>query len=302
MRRDSVDIVSGRMGLAFLTPALLFVAVFLLFPFVWVVIIGFTDRALLGAAAASPEFVGLKNYFTLFNPERWMRRGEFGYSLYLTLLFVAGSVAGQMFLGITVSMAFFRREGILKEVVFTLVTLAWILPEAAMAFTWGAFLDRDAGTLNAVLTALGVSPVDWLLDYPLLAIILFNSWRGAAFSMLLMSAALGSIRPSYIETAQVAGATAWQRFRDVLFPLVRPQFATGMVLITLWTLNVFTPFLLTQGGPAFQTDIVAIHTYRVAFRFYEFGKGSAIAVVVMVVNLALASFYLASQRRREVRL
>lgn len=301
MQQDQVAILSGRTGLAFVTPALLFIGVFLLFPFVWVVLISFTDRALLGAGAVNPQFVGLENYLTLFNPERWMRRGEFGYSLSRTIVFVAGSVAGQATLGMILALAFFRKEGFLKELIYTLVTLAWILPEAAMAFTWSAFLDRDAGTLNTILGALGLGRPDWLLDYPLLSIIIFNTWRGTAFSMLLFSAALGSVRPSYVETAEVAGASGWQRFRDVLFPLIRPQFATGLVLITLWTFNVFTPFLLTQGGPAFQTEIVAIHTYRVAFRFYEFGRGSAIAVVVMVINLALASFYLASQRRREVR-
>jgi len=301
VRRDQVALLSGRMGLTFLSPALLFIILFLLFPFVWVVVISFTDRTLLGASAVSPEFVGLRNYLQLFNPERWMRRGEFGYSLYLTLIFVAGSVAGQMGLGIILSLLFYRREGVLKEVMYTLVTLAWILPEAAMAFTWSAFFDRDAGTLNAILGWFGLGPYDWLLDYPLLSIIIFNIWRGTAFSMLLMTAALGSIRPSYIETAMVAGASPWQRFRDIMFPLVRPQFLTGLVLITLWTFNVFSPFLLTQGGPAFQTEIVAIHTYRVAFRFYEFGRGSAIAVVVMVINLILASVYLLSQRRQGVR-
>ena len=300
MRQDQVAILSGRTGFAFLTPALLFIAVFLLFPFVWVLVIGFTDRALLGAAAADPQFVGLKNYLTLFNPERWMRRGEFGHSLYLTVIFVAGSIAGQLFLGITAALTFFRKEGFLKELIYTLITLAWILPEAAMAFTWSAFLDRDTGTLNTILGFLGLGPYDWILDYPLLSIVIFNSWRGAAFSMLLLSAALGSIPPSYVETAEVAGASGWQKFRDVLYPFIRPQIATDLVLITLWTFNVFTPFLLTQGGPAFKTDIVAIHTYRVAFRFYDFGRGSAIAVVVMLINLALASFYLASQRRREV--
>lgn len=116
--------------------------------------------------------------------------------------------------------------------------------------------------------------------------------------MLLFSAALGNVRPSYLETADVSGATAWQRFRDILFPLIRPQVATAIVLVTLWTFNVFTPFLLTQGGPAFRTDILAIHTYRVAFQFFEFGRGSAIAVIVMIINLGLASFYLSSLRRQ----
>lgn len=301
MGRNEVSVVSGRTVFFFLTPALLFIVTFLLFPFIWVLFISFTDRALLGAAAAAPQFIGIDNYLTLFDPERWMRRGEFGHSLYVTLIFVVGSVAGQLSLGFTTALAFYRKKGFLKELIFTLVTLAWILPEAAMAFTWSAYLERDGGTLNAIFNWFGLGPVDWLLDYPLLSIIIFNSWRGAAFAMLLLSAALDSIPPSYIEVAQVTGANKWQQLRDVILPMIRPQLTTAMVLTTLWTFNVFTPFLLTQGGPAFQTDIAAIHTYRVAFRFYEFGRGSAIAVVVMLINLALASFYLWSQRRESVK-
>jgi multiple sugar transport system permease protein len=298
VRDTEQQLLSRRAGLAFVAPALLFIALFLLFPFVWVFIISFTDRALLGLAAREPQFIGLDNYLRLFDFDRWMRRGEFGYSLYLTFLFVLGSVTGQVALGLTIALTFHRQRGFWRELVFTLATLAWILPEVAMAFTWSAFLNRDAGTLNAILSAVGLGRPDWLIDYPLLAIIIFNIWRGTAFSMLLFSAALGNVRPSYLETADVAGANAWQRFRDILFPLIRPQFITGLVLVTLWTFNVFTPFLLTQGGPSFRTDIMAIHTYRVAFQFFEFGRGSAIAVIVMLINLILASVYLFGLRRQ----
>lgn len=296
--QHETPILSRRAGLAILAPALFFIGLFLLFPFVWVVVISFTDRTLLGAAAADPQFVGLENFRNLFDFATWMRTGEFGHSLYLTAYFVVACVLGQAALGLAIALTFNRRKGFLRELVFTLVTLAWILPEAAIAFTWTSFLDPD-GTLNTVLGSLGFAGADWLLDYPMVSIIMFNIWRGTAFSMLLFSAALGNVRPSYLETADVAGANAWQRFRDILFPMIRPQVVTALILITLWTFNVFTPFLLTQGGPAFRTDIMAIHTYRVAFQFFEFGQGSAIAVVVMIINFLLAGIYLFGLRRGE---
>lgn len=290
------QILTQRAGFALLAPALLFIGLFLLFPFLWVVVISFTDRTLLGAGAANPQFVGLENFRNLFDFGRWMRSGEFGQSLYLTAYFVVVCVTGQLAVGLGIALAFNRRKGFLRELVFTLVTLAWILPEAAIAFTWTSFLDPD-GTLNTLLGSLGLGRPDWLLDLPMVSIIMFNVWRGSAFSMLLFSAALGNVRPSYLETADVAGANAWQRFRDILFPLIRPQVVTALILITLWTFNVFTPFLLTQGGPAFRTDIMAIHTYRVAFQFFEFGQGSAIAVIVMIINFLLAGVYLIGLRR-----
>lgn len=294
-------VFSGRVGIAFLTPALVFVAIFLLLPFFWIFYLSFTDRTLTGAAAANPQFIGLENYQNLFNFDRWMRYGEFGNALKITFQFVLGSALfGQAIVGLSVAWAFYRRKGLLRELVFTLAVLAWIIPEVVVAFAWSAFLDVDSGTLNTALAALGAAKLDWLFDYPLLTIIVFNTWRGSAFSILLFSSALETIPPSYVETADVVGASAWRKFRDIIFPLLRGHILTDLILITLWTFNVFTPFLLTGGGPTFKTELVSIYTYRTAFKFFEFGQGGAIAVVMMLINFVLAMGYLTTLRRQKV--
>ncbi len=294
-------VFSSRVGFVFLTPALFFVAIFLLLPFVWILYLSFTNRTLTGITAAHPEFVGLANYERLFDFERWMRFGEFGNALKITFQFVLGSaLLGQAVVGLAVAWAFYRRKGVLREVVFTLAVLAWIIPEVVVAFAWSAFLDVDNGTLNTVLANLGLGRPDWLFEYPLLTIIIFNTWRGSAFSILLFSSALETIPPSYVETADVVGASTWRKFRDILFPLLRGHILTDLILVTLWTFNVFTPFLLTGGGPTFKTELVSIYTYRTAFKFFEFGKGSAIAVVMMAINFTLAAGYLIMLRRQKV--
>jgi multiple sugar transport system permease protein len=282
-------------------PALIFVAVFLIAPFVWTIIVSFTNETLTGANALNPAFVGLQNYLQLFNFTNWFVPGNFGNSLIISLQFVLGSaLVGQVLLGLCLAVAFYRRKGFVREFVYTLVILAWILPDVVVAFSWIAFLDRDFGTLNHVLSAIGLGSPDWQLDHALLAIILFNTWRGAAFSMLLFSSALETIPPSYLETADVVGASFWQKMRDILLPLLRGHILTDLILISLWTFNTFTPFLLTGGGPAYRTDVISIFTYRVAFQFFQFGAGGAIAVVTMLINFALALFYLASLRRQAV--
>jgi multiple sugar transport system permease protein len=118
--------------------------------------------------------------------------------------------------------------------------------------------------------------------------------------MLLFSSALGSIPPSYMETAEVIGASTWQKLRDILFPLLRTTIATDLILITLWTFNTFSPFLLTGGGPNYRTELISIYTYRTGLQYFQFGKGSAVAVIVMLINLVLASIYLFISRRRRV--
>ncbi len=294
-------ILSPRTGLLFLLPALVFIVVFLIFPFLWIFYVSFTNETLTGAGALNPQIVGLDNYTRLFNPDTWMTRGNFGNALVITLEFVAGSaLIGQVGLGLALAVAFYRRKGVLREFVYTLVILAWIIPDVVVAFSWIAFLDRDFGTLNLILSRIGLGRPDWQLQQSLLSIIVFNTWRGTAFSMLLFSSALATIPPSYLETAEVAGASFLHKLRDILLPLLRGHILTDLILITLWTFNTFSPFLITGGGPAYRTELVSIYTYRVAFQFFEFGQGGAIAVTVMVINLVLALAYLVMLRRQAV--
>ncbi|GIK28328.1 MAG: sugar ABC transporter permease [Chloroflexi bacterium] len=292
-------ILSRELSLLFLAPALVFIALFLLYPFFSIIQMSFTNQTLVGANAINPQNVGFQNYVELFNTKDWMRQGEMGHSLWLTVQFVIGSaLIGQAMLGLGIATAFNNRKGLLREIVFTLAIAAWIIPDVVVAFAWFAYLDPE-GTLNMMLQAIGIQPLDWLFDYPMFSIILFNTWRGTAFSMLLFSSALASIPPSYMETADVIGASPWQKFRDILLPLLRRYIATDLILITLWTFNTFTPFLLTGGGPINRTNVISIYTYSVGLRFFEFGKASAIAVVVMLINLVLASIYLFVSRNQQ---
>ena len=108
--------LSRPLGLLFLLPALIFVAVFLIYPFFSIFQMSFTNQTLVGAAAANPQYVGLDNYTDLFNSANWMRRGEFGASLLLTAEFVIGSaLIGQAGLGLLLATLFHNRKGILRR-------------------------------------------------------------------------------------------------------------------------------------------------------------------------------------------
>ncbi len=294
------SILSPVSGLLFMLPAGLFLFAFIILPFFWIAAVSFTNRTLTGRTAIEPDFVGLENYRRLFDPEQFLRSGEFGSSLLITGQFVLFSaIIGQVLLGLLLAWLFFRHRGWIRETVQTLAILAWIVPDVVVAFAWFAFLDRDAGTLNQIVATVGLGRPDWLLALPLLSIVLFNTWRGTAFSMLLFSSALGSIPPSYLETAAVVGANSWQRLRDIILPLIRTHIVTDLILITLWTFNTFTPFLLTGGGPAFKTELVSIYTYRTAFKFFRFGQGSAVGMIMMLINLVFALGYLLLLRRQQ---
>ena len=133
----------------------------------------------------------------------------------------------------------------------------------------------------------------------MVSIIVFNTWRGTAFSMLLFSAALGAVPPSQLETARLAGAGAGQQFRDVVFPHIRGHILTNTLLISLWTFNDFSPYLLTAGGPNHATETLPVFIYNEApSRAAQLGYGSAISLIMLVINLVIALCYIRLLRER----
>jgi multiple sugar transport system permease protein len=286
---DSAGLGRAR-ALGFVAPALVLIAIFLVFPALWSIYIGLTDYTLTGPSSVNPEVVGTGNITdALADP-------LFGNSLWLTMLFVLGSaVLGQNVLGFTLAWTMRGAKRWLRRVVEGLVLLAWILPSTVVAYLWIAVLDRDGGTMNALLNTPGTA---WLLEYPMASLIVFNMWRGTAFSMLLYSSALAVVPPSQLETARMVGAGTMSTLRDVVFPHIRGHVLTNTLLISLWTANDFTPFLLTAGGPNHGSETLPVFIYQQALGSGQLGYASAISFLLLLVNLIVALVYLRLLRRR----
>lgn len=275
----------------FLAPALALIGLFLVFPALWTIYLGMTNYRLTGLAAASPEVVGLDNYAQILGDS------EFWRSLRLTLVFVLLSgVLGQTFLGFAVAWSLRHLGGLARSVLETLVLAAWVVPASVGSFLWLALLDRRGGTLNALVGTPGMA---WLIEYPMASIIIFNIWAGTAFSMLLFASALDGVPPSQLESARMAGATAAQQLRDVIIPNIRSHILTNILLITLWTFNTFTPYLLTAGGPNGQSEILPVYIYRTAIPGGQLGVGAAISLIMLAINLGIALGYMRVARGRK---
>lgn len=292
MTVSSIDAAGlGRRRAALLVaPALILVAAFLVVPAVWTVYLGTTDYRLTGIQAADPQGVGLDNFrAALVDP-------DFRNSLWLTLLFVLGSaIVGQTVCGFALAWTLRAVPRLVRGAVETLVLLAWILPSSIVAFLWVAYLSGDGGTLNALLPTTGT---EWLLEHPMASIIVFNTWRGTAFSMLLFSAALNAVPPSQLESARLAGAGMLAQLRDVVLPHIRGHVLTNTLLISLWTFNDFSPYLLTAGGPNHASETLPVFIYNKALYGGQLGYGSAISFIMLAINLVIALFYVRLLRER----
>ncbi|MFZ7087451.1 carbohydrate ABC transporter permease [Curtobacterium sp. RRHDQ10] len=270
-----------------LVPAMVLLVIFLIGPILTSFYGSFTNSALTGAAAQSQQFVGLKNYTDLFQDK------DFPKSVLLTLILLIGSaVIGQNVLGLGLALLMRQANRVIRAIVGTFVVAAWVLPEIVAAFAAYAFFN-DKGTLNTFLAGVGITGANWLYTFPMVAIVLANIWRGTAFSMLVYSAAVQEVPDDINESAEVDGASGWQRLIFITLPVIRRSISTNLMLTTLQTLSVFTLiYVMTGGGPGTNSSTLPILAYQEAFKFSQLGFGTAIATILLVVGAVFSIIYI----------
>lgn len=283
-----------------LLPALGLVALFFIGPALWAMYASFTNMALVGADAANPRFVGMANFQQLF------RDPDFFTVLRNSVTFVVGSaVIGQFVLGLLLALLLDHAEhrGFKGgNLVYATVLLAWVDPTLIAGFLWAAMFDFYYGTLNTALKAIGLPPQQWLADNAMLAVIIANTWRGTAFTMLIFISGLKTIPSEIYEAARVDGANAWRRFWDHTLPNLKYIALLALLNITIATLGAFILILgLTGGGPGIKTEVISLYAYHAAFQARQIGYGSAIAMVMLAINFLFAGIYLRVFRTEGVR-
>src|SRR5215213_4155004 len=164
------------------------------------------------------------------------------------------------------------------------------VPEAVAALLWASTANgTQEGLLNRGLGLVGIGPVEWLQAHAFETVTVVNIWRGIPFAMVLFAAAIESIPRTTLEAGLIDGASAWQQFRRVVVPILRPQILTFLMLTTITTFGIFgLVFFLTRGGPG---NVIGIYIFQQAFQFFQIGLGSAAGVLLLVVLLVLGAYY-----------
>jgi multiple sugar transport system permease protein len=193
-----------------------------------------------------------------------------------------------------------------KAIYRALILVPWIIPPVVSYISWQWMLNDQSGAINLMLMRLGlinsIDPIIWLADpnLAMVSIIMVGSWSRFPFMMITMLAALSAISDDVHEAAALDGADRWRRFRDITFPLILPVSVISTLLQAIWTFNDFAlPFILTGGGPANATTTLVLLAYKEAFRQFNIGYGTSLAVISMVLMLALGTVYLRLQSRQE---
>ncbi|HEX6384914.1 MAG TPA: sugar ABC transporter permease [Anaerolineae bacterium] len=275
-------------------PALLTLLLLFVYPILWNGYLSVYDVQFTTFNREWP-FVGFDNYQALLEDVIFPR--NFYKSLVVTLQFVGGSIVGQFVLGLALALALHSQiRG--RSLFRVLITLPWILSELVVAYIW-LYLYQPTGTVNNLLTTVGIPAIRWLgnPETAIWALVLTNIWFGTPFTMLTLGSALTTINPEINQAAAVDGATGPQIFRWVTWPLIAPFAALNLILITMWTINLFAlPLAMTNGGPVYATTTTSLYMYRHAFEFGNFSIGSSIGVMLFVFNLVAAAVYVRALR------
>ena len=277
----------------FLAPALLMLAIGLVYPAISTIFASFFDKT-------GDEFVGLENYiWTFTNPEGF-------WSVINTIIWAlfAPTVSTIIGLGYAAFIDRARGEKLLKVLVFMPVAISFVGAGIIWKFVYDYRQGEQIGLLNAIVTFFGGQPVAWLDAQPLLntfALLAVFIWTQTGFAMVILSAAIKAVPTEQIEAAQLDGASPWQRFRNVTVPGIRTSLIVVLTTITIASLKVYDIVAVMTGGRS-NTSVLGFEMVNQQQRFQSYGHSSALAVVLFLFVLPLI-IYNARQLRqqREIR-
>jgi multiple sugar transport system permease protein len=278
-------------GYLFILPQMLGFLVLVLGLLVAVFVFSTQDRSLLQPKV---EFVGLANYERLLtnDPLFWQVLGN-------TLIFAAGLVPLNVVLALVLALIVAQK---LRGIVFfrTLYFVPVVTSAVAWAIVWRFLLQGERGTINQLLSMVGIEGANWLRDpgWAMFWVIFTRTIKGVGINMIIFLAAIMDLPGELFDAADVDGASGWQRLRHITLPLLAPTTLLVTLLVMIGSLKVFdTIFLMTAGGPANATLVLVNYIYSVGFKSFESGYASALSVVLFVITMTLTLVQWGSRRR-----
>lgn len=290
---------AGWVPWAFLAPVVAYLVAFYAYPLYRNVDLSLRHYTVRSFVQGGAPFSGLDNYRTVLDD------ATFAPALAHTVVFTVLSLVFQFAIGLALAV-FFNRHFPLSGTLRALLLVPWLLPLIVSASTWSWMLNSDSGIVNSALGWIGVDPVNWLTtpDWALVSVIIANIWIGIPFNLVVLHSGLQVIPGEVYEAAALDGATGWQQFWRITFPLLRPVSAITLLLGLVYTLKVFDLiWIMTKGGPVDSSTTFATWSYRLGFGnlLPDFGPGAAVGNLLIVMALAFGLIYIRMQRRQASR-
>jgi multiple sugar transport system permease protein len=284
------------LGPLLVAPAILYILVLVGYPFVLAVYLSMSNTDV--ATTGLGRFVGLDNFVALFQSD------VFWTALRNTIMFTLVAAVFKGLLGTV--LAFLLAENLPGTRLFRfIILLPWTIPIALSSITWKWMFDTQYSIINWIGRNIGLiqgSP-NWLGDTTLaiISIIAVNVWRGFPFSAIILLAGMTSISPEVLDAAKVDGAGPVTRLRKIIVPMIAPILVIGSLYDLVFTLTDMTVvYLLTVGGPANSTHVLASFAFLVGVQSGALGRGAAIALLLLPILLVIVFITLRSLQRRDL--
>lgn len=248
-----------------------------------------------GSGGASRWSAG--NFVRLFSDQFFLS------ALGHTLVFSLSALTIEFFLGLALAVLLnhqLRGRGWFRAGLL----VPMMLPTVVVGVVWRLMLNQNFGAVNGTLKGLGLntSALTWTSSprLAMLSIVAVDVWQWTPFMFLILLAGLQAIPQEPYEAAKIDGSSAWQTFRHVTLPLLKPAILVALLLRTMDLLRVFDQvFILTEGGPGFATETISLYIYRTAFRFSDFGYAAAMSFVLLIITNIISAFYIKVLQARE---
>jgi multiple sugar transport system permease protein len=291
-RRRRAGIRQTLSAYTFLAPNLVLLGVFLFLPLVEAAVLSLQRYTGFGAGT----WVGVGNYAQLLSDAAFWR--ALGNTVVFTALTLLGSV------GLGLALAVLLNSALPGRSVFrTIVYVPMVVSGVASGLIGVLMFDENTGVFDKGLNALGLPPIPWQSNgaAAMAAVILMTVWGRTGFNMVIYLAGLQGISPDLHEAAELEGASAWQRFRSITFPLLGPSTFFLLIMNVIYSFQVFdVVFVLTGGGPGDATTMLTTYAYDTAFTTRAQGYAAAIGMVLLVLMLAFTAVQWRTNRSRDL--
>jgi multiple sugar transport system permease protein len=280
-----------RTAWLFLSPALILLGVFLLYPIAYLIYLSFTAGNFTREGA---HWIGFRNYLRLWlDPDFWQVLGN---TAYFTVATVIPSVLIPLGLAVLLNRSMALR-GALRTAYF--IPSITSLVAVGLGFRW---LFQNEGPVNGFLNGLGMESVQWLgtTTWAMPVLILLSVWKQLGFNMVVFLAGLQAIPENRYEAAELDGANDWQQFWHITLPGLRSTLVFAAVTTAIFTLRSFEqPYVMTGGGPLNSTNLLVFYIYNQAFAQFDMGYAAAAAIVLLAVAIVLVYIQLRVSREEE---
>jgi multiple sugar transport system permease protein len=280
----------------FLAPVIAYLATFYAYPLYRNVDLSLRHYTVRSFVQGGAPFSGWDNFRQAIDSP------TFTTALRNTMVFTLVSILFQYALGLALAV-FFNRGFRLAPTLRALFLIPWLLPLIVSASTWSWMFNSESGVSNYLLHLVGVGQIDWLTSphWALTSVIIANIWIGIPFNLVILYSGLQNIPAELYEAASLDGASGWQQFWRITFPLLRPVSAITVLLGLVYTLKVFDLiWIMTRGGPGDSSTTLSTWSYRLGFGSLlpEFGPGAAVGNILILIALVFGLLYIRVQRRQ----